>query len=112
MNKIAAEDFWKVFLESAPEPAPVFFRLYYNTDGSPVCYSMEDLPGNYIEVDRETYLTGSHNVRVVDQKIVQLSTVGASKKLRPNSVTGTACDPRDICVVVEENHPHVKWSLQ
>lgn len=112
MNKIAAEDFWKIFLEPAPEPAPVFFRLYYNTDGSPVCYTMEDLPGNYIEVDRDTYLTGSHNVRVVDQKIVHIPVISSGKKLKPNSMIGTPCDLQDICVVVSETQPHVKWSWQ
>lgn len=112
MNNLTAETFWKIWSESVAQPPVVFYRLYYNEDGSPVCYTMEDLPGNYIDVDKDTYLVGSHNVRVINQKIVHLPTAGPVTKLRPTLSTGTACDPRDICVVVGENQPHVKWSLQ
>ena len=112
MNKITAEDFWKVWSQPVAEVPPVFYRLYYNNDGSPVCYTMEDLPGNYVDVDIDTYLVGSYNVRVVNQKLVHLPTTALVTKLRPNSTTGTACDPQDVCVVVDENIPHTKWSLQ
>ena len=110
MNKITAEDFWSVWTEPVAPVPSVFYRLYHNNDGSPVGYTMEDLPGNYIEVDKDTYLIGSFNVKVVNQKLVYLSTVKNISKLKPNN-TGTACDPQDICVVVTENVPHVKWSL-
>ena len=112
MSKLTAENFWKIWSESTVPAPAIFYRLYYNDDGSPVCYTMEDLPGNYIEVDINTYLVGSHNVRVVDQKLIHLPTVGLVTKLRPDSSTGTACDPQDVCVVVDENTSHVKWSLQ
>ena len=112
MSKLTAESFWKIWSQSAVSAPAVFYRLYYNADGSPVCYTMEDLPGNYVEVDINTYLVGSHNVRVVDQKLVHLPSVGMVTKLRPNLLTGTACDPHDICVVVDENVSHVRWSLQ
>jgi hypothetical protein len=112
MSKLTAENFWKIWSESAVSAPAAFYRLYYNDDGSPVCYTMEDLPGNYVEVDTNTYLVGSHNVRVVDQKLIHLPTVGLVTKLRPNASTGTACDPHNICVVVDENTSHVKWSLQ
>lgn len=112
MNKIAAEDFWKVFLEPAPPLPTIFYRLYYRDDGSPVCYSMEDLPGNFIEVDKDTYQTASYNVRVVDKKLVHLPTQGVITKLRPNAESGTPCDPQDVCVVVSKDRPHIKWSLQ
>jgi hypothetical protein len=112
MSKLTAENFWKIWSESAVSAPEVFYRLYYNDDGSPVCYTMEDLPGNYIDVDMSTYLVGSYNVRVIDQKLVHLPTTELVTKLRPNPLSGTACDPQDICVVVDENMSHVKWSLQ
>lgn len=111
MNKLTAEEFWKVLLEPLPQ-IEIFYRLYYNEDGTPVCYTMEDLPGNYIEVDKDTYLVGSHNVRVVNQELIHLPSVIALPKLRPSQSTGTACDPRDVCVVVNKDMPHTKWSLQ
>jgi hypothetical protein len=112
MSKLTAEIFWKIWSESTVSAPAVFYRLYYNDDGSPVCYTMEELPGNYIDVDINTYLVGSHNVRVVDQKLIHLPTAGLVTKLRSNASTGIACDPQDVCVVVDENMSHVKWSLQ
>ena len=112
MNKIAAEDFWKVFLEPVEPPPAIFYRLYHRDDGTPVCYSMEDLPGNFIEVDKDTYQTASYNVRVGDKKLVHLPTQGLMTKLKPSTSTGTPCNPQDVCVVVNENQPHIKWSLQ
>ena len=48
------EEFWSI-LHDIPEPKPIFWRLYYNDAGEPVCYSMEDQPGNYIDIDPETF---------------------------------------------------------
>jgi hypothetical protein len=33
------------------------------------------------------------------------------KKLQPTDSTGTACNPRDVCVVVRPDQPHVKWNI-
>ena len=93
------------------EPAPIFFRLYYNEDGTPQFYSMEDLPGEYIEIDVETYTIASFNVRVVDQKLIHTRSRYGLQKLQPHPDIGTACDPADVCVIVSEQHPHIKWSI-
>lgn len=81
-----------------PEPQPVFYRLYYDDAGVPLFYSMEDLPGNYLELTQEQYAQGKSNIRVRDGKIVELTWV-TSNKLVPGT-TGTPCDPRDVAVVV------------
>lgn len=80
-----------------PTPAPVFYRLYYNEHGHPIVYTMEDLPGNYIDVDRETYVIGSPMVRVINKKLVHL-TLKTSEKLRPSN-SGTPCHPQDVTIV-------------
>jgi hypothetical protein len=102
------EEFWQI-LNGVPEPDPVWYRLYYNSNGAPIIYSMEDLPGNYIEVDQSTYALAPFNVRVVDGKLVYIKPVTTIKKLQP-SIDGTACDPRDVCIVVSTDQPHVKWT--
>ena len=101
------EEFWDI-LHTMPEPQPVFYRLYYNDAGQPVCYSMEDLPGNYIDIDAETFGLVPANVRVVDNKLKYITT-RTSDKLVP-STSGTLCHPQNVAVIVEQNG--TPWSKQ
>jgi hypothetical protein len=110
MNE-TTENFWKAWAEPVPEPAPIFFRLYYNELGEPVSYSMEHLPGNYIEIDAETYARSSSRVRVIDGKLVHIVPKKPTSKLKP-SRTGTPCLPENVSIVVLDQQPHIKWSLQ
>ena len=93
------------------ENKPIFFRLYYNDDGSPICYSMEDLPHNYIELTAEQYHWSPPNVRVVNGQMVVVKPANIVKKLVPDS-EGTPCDPKDVCIIVAEHQPHTKWSIK
>ena len=92
-----------------PEPKPVGFRLYHDDQGLPLVYTMEDLPGSYIEIDQATYIRGSHHVRVDSGRLIVLQPSVQVSKLQPDPLTGTPCDPRDICVVVSAEQPHTKW---
>jgi hypothetical protein len=102
------EEFWAILLD-VPPPAPIFYRAYYNSDGWVETYSMEDLPGNYIEVDQPTYVI-SPRARVVDGKLCVVKPASTVNKLVP-SVTGTPCHPQDICLVANQE-PNTKWSLK
>jgi hypothetical protein len=93
------------------EPQPVSYRLYYDEHGKPVIYSMEHLPGNYIEIDPQTYAIASFRVQVVDQKLIYVQPKIQVKKLRPDIATGTPCSTVDVCVVVAEQQPHTKWTI-
>ena len=66
-------------LESMPEPNPVFYRLYYDDQGRPLFYSMEDVPGTYIEISQEEYTQGKSNIRVRDGSIVEVTWQTAEK---------------------------------
>lgn len=106
------KNFWLVWNNFVwPDPQPVQYRLYYNHDGSPVVYTMEDLPGDWIEVSQQTYVTAPWNVRVTDGKLNVLPVIKTSQKLKPSD-HGIACDPHDVCVVVEESVPNTCWSLR
>jgi hypothetical protein len=104
------EEFWQI-LHAPVESKPIVYRLYYDDTGSPIIYSMEELLGNYIEVDQLTYVLAPFNVRVTNSKLVYIKPVITVKKLQPTDLNGTACDPRDVCVVVDTNDPHVKWTI-
>lgn len=95
-------------LEQMPLPQPVFYRLYYDDHGSPLFYSMEDLPGNYIEVDQETFRTQPMRVKVKQGKLIKV-TWHTVQKLRPN-VLGTQCHPQDVAVIVDSNG--IFWNKQ
>ena len=105
------ENFWKAWAEPVPAPAPVFFRLYYDEHGRPLSYSMEHLPGNYIDIDAETYQLSSHRVRVIEGKLVHITPKKTVTKLVPGTV-GTPCWAGDISIVVDQQQPHTKWSLK
>ena len=110
MNE-TTENFWLALTEPVPEPVPIFFRLYYNERGEPVSYSMDDLPGNYIEIDAETYQRSSQRVRVIDGKLVHIIPKKPTSKLMPGPA-GTPCSVENISVVVPEDQSHIKWSLK
>ena len=94
-------------LRAMPEPLPVSWRLYYDAEGRPITYSMEALPGNYIEIDAETYSRAPVNVRVVDGKLRYIRHTW-SQKLVP-SESGTACHSCDVSIVVDQE-PLQRWS--
>jgi hypothetical protein len=77
------------------------FRLYYDNTGNVLYYSMEDLPGTFLVIDRITFDQQRFDIRVKDGKIVKLNHP-ASWKLAPADA-GTACHPQDITIVVDNN---------
>ena len=103
------EEFWAA-IQNMPVPPPVFWRLYYDSAGKPIQYSMEDLPGTYIDVDPVTYARGSMNVRVRNEQLVEIH-FQTTKKLVPGD-SGALCHPDNVAVVVAESQPHIKWSKQ
>lgn len=105
------DEFWHI-LHDAPEPKPIFYRLYHDSQGRPIVYSMEDLPGIYIEIDQATFAQDSYDVRVEDGQLIHLQRTPHISKLRPTGTRGTACDPRDVCVIVDPSQPHVLWTLK
>lgn len=97
-------------LHDVPVPKELFYRLYYSDQGDPLFYSMEDLPGNYIDIDAEFYARSPRNLKVKNGKIHMIAAT-ANRKLVPSD-HGTACHAQDVCVVVGDQHPNVKWSLK
>jgi hypothetical protein len=113
MSKETTENFLQVWSEFAwPEPTTASYRLYYNADGTPKCYSMEIMPDKYVEVDANIFALRPWNVRVVDSILIFIQPPVTVQKLQPNKKSGTPGHPKDVCVVVSENQPHTKWNKQ
>jgi hypothetical protein len=104
------EEFWNI-LHAVPEEDSPVYRLYYGEEGEPLFYSMEHKPGNYIDIDPETFNRASSQVRVVNGQLVSTATRRTSRKLIPGT-QGVACDPRDVCVVVDAKQTHTKWNIK
>lgn len=108
-NELTEENFWAA-LAAMPEPAPLFYRLYHDDAGKPLFYSMEHLPGNYIEITQEQYSLNATNVQVRDGKLVTVNWVTTSVLVPGDS--GTPCHPDNVAIVVPHNEPHQCWSKQ
>lgn len=89
-------------------PQPVGFRLYHDEHGNPLFYSMEDLPGQYISVDKTIYEQGRYDVKIINGEIVRPQEF-SYLKLVPSD-TGTACNPRDVMIV--DPTSDTKWNLK
>jgi hypothetical protein len=82
------------------------YRVYFDDQGQLLFYSMEDLPGNYVVVDREFFAGSPTNVRLRNGKLVVI-TSATSSKLVP-AVDGVSCDLRDVAVI-SNGIPCQKW---
>jgi len=81
----------------------VEFRLYYDENGDVLFYTCEDLPGNYIVVDAQTYAECRFDIRIVEQKIVKLAGKINFIKVVPN-VNGVRCAYEDNAILVDEDY--------
>ena len=97
---ITEDQLWKMF-QALPEPEPVVLKLYYNDQGEPIVYTCDTQPGNYIEVDPETFAERSMRVRVSNGVLKHLPPLTYISKLQP-SESGTMCHNKDVAIVVND----------
>lgn len=110
MNE-TTENFWQVWNNLEPYAPPVvFWRLYYDEQGYPLFYTMEDKPGNYIDVTPEQYQRASMRVRVRNGQLTELKS-NPVKKLVPSDL-GTACHSTDVTIVVDNAQQHQCWKIK
>lgn len=106
------ENFWEAWNNFEwPNPAPVFYRAYSRDDGT-VFFSMENLPGHYIEIDLETYRNGDINTKIVDGKIVKVIPAAQTSRLKPNAKDGFPCHPSNVSIIVDNSVPYTLWGLE
>lgn len=106
--------FWQAVAEHdwTPPDNRLEFRLYYDSHGNVIYYSMEDLPGDYIIVDRLTFDQARFDIKVRDGKIIKARNP-ASWKLKPCDQGDYACHPADVTIVVSKDyHTPVYWRTE
>jgi hypothetical protein len=84
-------------------PKPVEYRLYYDSNGKVLFYTCDDESGDYILIDKETFVKGRPDVRVIDGKIVEhIQSVFINKLEIAN--TGVCCAIEDINIIVDTDY--------
>jgi hypothetical protein len=101
------DELWSI-LHSPVDQQCLFYRLYHDEQGVPLYYSMEDLPGTYIELTQEQYNQGASNIRIRNNSIVELTWETTSKLVPAES--GTCCAPCNVSIVVAVQESHIKWN--
>ena len=96
----------------APKLVAPEFRLYYDENGSVITYTCDKLEGNYIIIDRQTFIEARPDVRVVEGKLKRVNPALVIYKLKPDLTDGVPCSNEDISIVVPHgtNNSQV-WKL-
>ncbi len=84
------------------------FRLYHDDTGNVLYYSMEDLPGNYIIIDRQVFEEHRFDIKIRDGKIIKQNHP-ASWKLTPTDSASYACHASDVSIVVSDDYENKKY---
>jgi len=101
------EEFWTI-LHAPVAAAKIFYRLYHDDAGVPLFYSMEDLPGTYIELTQQQFNDAPSNIRIRDGAMIAL-TWTSTTKLVPSDF-GIPCSLQNVAIVVAENNLHTTWN--
>lgn len=103
-----------IFVWEAPKIEKPEFRLYYDDKGHVICYTCEKLEGDYILIDALTFAEARPDVRVLDGRLVRVSSNTVVSKLVPNNNEGRLCAKEDVSLLVSEKDDVEKqwWKLQ
>lgn len=105
------EDGYIIIFDTPKVEAPEF-RVYHDDNGNLICYSCEKLEGKYIVVDATTFAAARPDVKVVDGKLVNLSSSFVIAKLKPSAADGTECLAEDISIIANKKSKNIKkWKL-
>jgi hypothetical protein len=108
-NEIFLE-FWNNF--KWPEPETLYFRLYYDDQGKPICYSRHALDHQFIDVTAEQFAIGDMNVDVIQGVLVHHAPPPPPKLKPSDAEHGVWCHKDDVTVVVDTAALAIKWNLE
>lgn len=107
-------NFWKALEQvQVSEPVKIEYRLYYNEDGTVNCYSMEELDGEFIVIDQETYNQFRTDLLVRDGKIIRITNNSSWKLIPTDQQESYGCHPTNVSIVVDKNYKDPQhWSVK
>lgn len=106
------KNFWAVWNSFVwPEIRTAEPRLYYSDDGSPINYTMEDLPGQYITITSLEFMARRWDVKVIDGQLHPNIAPIRSDRLVKDPASGTPCHPQDITLIVSDDQFCQRWRL-
>ena len=103
-----------IILWEQPKLEPPEFRLYYDANGSVICYTGDkSMTGNYIVIDALTFAQARPDVKIIDGKISTAVPKSVVYKLMPNDNEGVDCHVEDVSMVVDSEYigQKQKWKL-
>lgn len=83
-------------------------RIYYNDAGQVVSYSQDNLDGNYIVVDHQTFNERRPDILIVDGQIVRPNMITEYRKLVPSD-DGVETVVEDVTIVGNGQHWKTKY---
>ena len=84
------------------------YRLYHHEDGSVRCYSTQELEGDYVVIDQDTFAQHRYDVIVRDGRVYNPHRVKQHRKLVPSS-TGTETSADDVTVIGQGQHWEMRY---
>jgi hypothetical protein len=89
------------------------YRLYYNDDGIPLFYSMEELEGKFIFVELPVFESSRYDIKIVDGKIRSLNdTVSKYHLVSVKTKTTVMCDQDDISILNIKKKSYKLWDYK
>ena len=88
-------------------------RVYYDDKGKIICYTCEELDGNYIVIDVQTYAIADPKMVVVKGELVRQDEYLILRKLQPSD-SGIKCAKENVAIVVPDNYngKTITWELK
>jgi len=103
-----------VVIWEQPKIEPPEFRLYYDENGSVICYTGDkSMNGNYIVIDALTFATARPDVRVIDGRLSTAAPKAVVHKLMPNKNEGVDCIIDNVSIIPDIAYvgEKQKWKL-
>jgi hypothetical protein len=115
MNEFSLDDLLAILPQEQPTKKISEHRLYYDADGVPLHYTMEESEGQYIVVDSDTFAQCRFDIRVIKGKIISLYDLNNKPKMlrrtSNDSNTATTTHIEDMTLITDKDSPHIFWDV-